>query len=267
MSELHRDILRRSGWSDAAINFLKSNSIEKAARGILRGDTRERYSHDPSRPAGPSSPFFKELSRTYLPALDYLFFDGQFTSPILPPNENSPKLGQPYVAKNLIVCLEIRIGHDPQHIGAAVYLKNEGKIVLYTHDIPENGANEMSFEETISNLAHEMVHAWNDIFSYDDNKGRRYRHVEATPDSEKGPGHGIIFWELNRFIQKALADLFTWEAVQFEIEATKSDDMYGFMLDQNRDHDEEHELQYKSKFACEEYLGSSDCTTKGFAWI
>ncbi|KAH6656573.1 hypothetical protein BKA67DRAFT_688000 [Truncatella angustata] len=134
----------------------------------------------------------------------YIFFDGFFTNAV-PVDLHNEFPGQRFMTYPSTVSLSVQAGSDLAAEMKSKWDRDQGRFIIFTHEPIDLGGQPRSFTTMMINLAHQMVHAWMDIFAYDDDAARRTEQVSFAPPRYEAE-HGTAFGELTRFITRTLRD-------------------------------------------------------------
>jgi hypothetical protein len=178
-----RDIVRLSmKYSIAA-----ERDTQKPIRRFVR-----RYRRDAHYIVGMEASVLQKVLQEYMSRLDQIFFFSLLMRRVkrrgllLPPEP--------------LVELKIRQGHNKELVA---YWSHIGcRITMYKQREARSGLQseicDFHLDELLATLAHEMVHAYLDIFS-----NRRDKEHKENVDAQEG--HGRMFWRLYYFVMEMLA--------------------------------------------------------------
>lgn len=151
----------------------------------------KRYRRDAAADAEHQLNLQDELPK-YMQHLDQLFFFGLLTRQV----RKSGLLG----GREPLVELKLRETCNGKSSAVAEWQTKNHRIEMFTQFYePPLPPQDFGLDELVSTLAHEMVHAYLDIFS-------QSRTREFEIDVEESEGHGPMFWELYLTIMSRLRD-------------------------------------------------------------
>ncbi|KAH6656572.1 hypothetical protein BKA67DRAFT_672321 [Truncatella angustata] len=180
--------------------------VKGSDKDLLLENFRQRFDRDVAyfEAHGLSIYNFHKVLESYMAALDYMFFDGLITNPESVAADTQPH-GQLFMPRRYTA--KLRVNHGAEPSGKMIAKWYMGTVEMYTHGVSGAHVQQLTLPQVVSTLAHELVHAFLDIFAWDDDVVRRTLHVGYKPPVHGyTKGHGPAFWSIYRFVACTLRD-------------------------------------------------------------